>query len=294
MTSFSTALENFIFRGLNFFGEAKRAEYWMILPLVWLAILGMVYLDIRQVWGQLLVREIPSLNPVHYGAPMLFAITLLPRYALTVRRLNDAGRSPRWALLPLKATILSVVTLIGLASAALTAGLQASEEAVVASALTGAALLAVFSSDAAWEVVFAGAQVLQTADLWSLAGSMSLPDISQIVQNITASHAANPEIPSAVMLVALGMIFGPFIIMAFFLFLMILPSAPGVDSFDRMSGSHRASLDRPSKAMASYAILAKLEEERRNPQVAAARRDQGREDVRSLYQSRVLGNKPQP
>lgn len=286
MTSFSTALENFIFRGLNFFGEARRAEYWMILPLLWVAILGLGYLDARQIHGQLLMRQIPSLNPLHYAAPMLFLVSLLPRYALTVRRLNDAGRSPKWALLPLKATALSLVLAIGLASAALTSG------GGDGAGLAFVAIFAIFWQDIGWEVAFAAAQAFQMVEWRDVIGMLSLPELSQVAANITASYGADPATTSKVLLVAGGLILAPFLMMAIFVMMMLTPSSPSIDGFGGGPGHRRPNLDRPSQALASYAILAKLEEERRNPAAAAARRGDGREEAKSLYQTRVLGRGP--
>jgi uncharacterized membrane protein YhaH (DUF805 family) len=293
MTRFSTALENFVFRGLNFFGEAKRAEYWMILPLIWLAILGLGYLDARQIYGQLLAREIPSLNPLHYAAPMLFLVSLLPRYALTVRRLNDAGRSPKWALLPVKATIMFIVLAIGLASAALTT----SSEGAADGTMAAMAIFAIFWQDIGWEVAFFAAQAIQLIELRDVIGMISLPDMSQIAANVSANYGADPATASKVMLLGSALILAPFVMMGIFVLMMLMPTRSSSDSFDSFdSGSSRrpANADKPSKAFASYAILAQLEEERRNPALAASRRGQGREEAKSLYQSRVLGkNTPQ-
>lgn len=284
MSNLSTAIERFIFRGFNFFGEAKRFEYWLILPLVWLAILVLAWFDIRQVYAMLLAREIPSLNPLNYSAPLLWMVTLIPRYAVTVRRLNDAGRSPKWALLPLKATVASVVITIGLASVLLTSGGGAAEGAV--------GLIVVFSLFGGgfdWETAFAAAQIFSVMDFGVFFQALSFLDLGQLSQTAAANVGADPARAGGALAVLTLIVLSPVMFMVIFLIMMMAPSRAEPFGARYDFSSVNDTKEKRSNAFAGYATLARFEDEKRDPALAAARRAQGKDEVRSLYRSRVLG-----
>ena len=86
--SFVEAVRTCLFRKyFEFQGRASRAEYW------WFAAFGMLVTMLAERVGFLVGSDIPGY--------LVFAILLLPRIAVTVRRLHDTDRSGWWALLSL-------------------------------------------------------------------------------------------------------------------------------------------------------------------------------------------------
>ena len=84
---FLEAVRTCLFRKYaDFEGRASRAEYW------WFAAFGMLVTMLAERVG-FLVGSIPGY--------LVIAILLLPRIAVTVRRLHDTDRSGWWALLSL-------------------------------------------------------------------------------------------------------------------------------------------------------------------------------------------------
>ncbi len=316
MVDFPTSLANFIFKGFNFFGRSTRAEYWWILPILWVAIFGFFVFDVMTVWGQLQERIKPSLNPLRYDSALLFLITLIPRSALTVRRLNDVGRSPKWALLPLKSTVLTVFLVIGLASASLVSAVSDTAEQIATAVETGTlettpivvpdqlkqagfkfAMMTMFSTKDGWDVAYNVAAATEGLNWFEALAGLPRPDLSAGFANIESLSETDPGMAAA-MTFLLGFVsFGPVIFMSVFLFMMLSPtklSAADRKYFDDSyspPGTKTGGKDK-SSAFASYAILAQIEDQKRDPNAMAAHRARGQAEAKALYRSRVLGQGP--
>ncbi|RYG90437.1 DUF805 domain-containing protein [Loktanella sp. IMCC34160] len=283
---FPTAFENFLFRGFNFWDRAKRSEYWWILPLLWIGIFAMLYLDLGDIWEKLQNYEKPSLNPLHYGSGLLFFVTLIPRYALTVRRLNDAGRSPKWALLPLKATIVAIWAVLGILSAALTAGIGSMSEMDGLAFALG--IMSLTDGDSFWPAMFALAQSVDGSTVLDILRGVDWPSPAAIAGNISGTMAADPTMATAGMLIIGGLIFGPPIMMMIFVLFMVAPSKLNASDYTRgqaafLDQQPRKARPEKSSAYAAYAILDKVHNQP-SAEAAVARKA----EVQSLYQSRVL------
>lgn len=316
MVDFPTSLANFIFKGFNFFGRSTRAEYWWILPALWVLILGFFVFDVMTVWGQLQDRIKPSLNPLRYDSALLFLITLIPRYALTVRRLNDVGRSPKWALLPFKSTILTFWLVVGLTSASLVASVSDTASQMARAAETGTldtppvvipdqikeagfkfAMMSLFNTKDGWDVAFNVAAA--TKDLnWSEAlAVLPRPDISAAFAKIAALSEVDPGIATGMTLLLGFITFGPFIFMSIFLFMMLSPTKMSAADRKFFDGSYsppgsKSAGKEKSNAFGSYAVLAQLEEQKRDPNAMAAHKSRAHAEAKALYRSRVLGQGP--
>lgn len=55
---------NFVLRAFDFQGRSTPIECCAVLPLIWGLILYALMGDITHVWTQLMVRQIPTLNPL--------------------------------------------------------------------------------------------------------------------------------------------------------------------------------------------------------------------------------------
>ena len=286
MGAISKAIENFIFRSFNPFANAARSEYWIAMPLIWALIFVLIWLDVQMVWEALLAREVPPLSPLAYGSLMAILVTLPARFSLTVRRLNDAGRSPKWVLLPIQAGVLALMGLFGLLTALMTT--------TVGAGLTlGLVLTLRFGTEAdLWPVLWGFAQALEAGLLTDLTGAVDLPSLAQIGTSLTSVIADNPAVGAAsTAVLALFTLGPPLLILLFFMF-MLMPTR--VSHFDDGPGSFggTARLRDPDRRSAAFAAYAHLERIHGPPEEVdhVARKA----EVRALYRQRVLGETPGP
>ncbi|MFV2053838.1 DUF805 domain-containing protein [Aliiroseovarius sp. YM-037] len=283
MTGPATALENFIFKPVNVWSRATRAEYWWIIPPIWIAMLIFLAIDLNSIWASLLAREIPSLNPFNYGSFFLFTLTAIPRYALTVRRLHDSGRRAKWAFLPFTAFFLTISLLLGLGSAMLTTpGSPFGAGAAFAAVLTAGYW------ENIWDVLFLLAASAEGASMPNLP-DVQMPETSFFLGRIADVIAENPAQNTPMLVVMSILVFGPFIAMGLFISFMLLPSQDKENAFGQpvqVSNPSRTgdSAKQAHNPFAAYAILDQ-------PEVVddAATRAARKREVKALYQSRVLG-----
>lgn len=279
----ATALENFIFKPVNVWSRASRAEYWWIIPPIWVAILIFLAIDLNSIWGSLLAREVPSMNPFNYGSFFLFILTAIPRYSLTVRRLHDSGRRAKWAFLPFTAFFLTVSLFLGLGSAMLT-----TPGAPFGAGAAFAAVLTAGYWENIWDVLFILAASAEGASMPNLP-SVQMPEIGFFLGRIADVIAENPSQNTPMMIVMSILVFGPFITMGLFISFMLLPSQDKENAFGQpvQTGGPGQAGDPSKKAHNPYAAYAILDQ----PEVVddEATRAARKREVKALYQSRVLG-----
>ena len=287
MGAISTAIENFIFRSFNPFATAKRSEYWIAMPLVWGLILVLIWLDLRMVWETLLARDVPPLSPLSYGSFVAILVTLPGRFCLTVRRLNDSGRSPRWVLLPIQAGALALLAGFGMLTALMTTTMGAG--------LTIGLLLTIrFGAEAdLWPVLWAFAEALEAGLLTEVTRAVELPSWSEMLTNLVANLSVlSPQVgaASAAMLALLTL--GPPLLLLLFLVFMLMPSR--ISPSDIGPGAfgpapRRRDPDRTSAAFAAYAHLERIHGPPEEVDHVARKAE-----VRALYRQRVLGEAVEP
>ena len=288
MIGFLAAFEAFFFRYFNFFGRATRAEFWFVMPVIWMCIIALFILDTMSVWARLLERQPSSFNPFSYSWFILFVITLIPRFSLTARRLNDAGRSLRWIALPYGALWGAVVVTFGLATA-----LPSLQPYVAGLALgisiLGPKLLA-GSGDALWQGLYmfaATAEHVNWIDAFlGLWNSLPSPDLSGATQRIGQGFERDPAGATGAMFVLGFMVFSPAISMMAYLWFMTLPS----QNHDNGFGAPR-NPDVPTppsgnggdNPFAGYAALMT-----RTPEQERAMLLKREAEVKALYRERIL------
>ena len=294
MTAFSNALEGFLFGSFNPFGTARRSEYWLIMPLIWLGILAFLVMDAREVWAALLARQVPNLSPFHYGSVALFLVTLPGRFCLTVRRLHDSRKSGRWVLLPVKAFVLSVLAILGLLTTAVTMAPESGASGVVGLSILMS--LRFGEESAIWPMLFAFAQMVEMGAFEGALAGVEAPSLREMMDGLVASFAGgfaeDAGVASASLYIFLMLFAGPPILMLFFFFLMCLPSRDIEDDFSAgefasSAGKHRTRrADEVSPAMAGYAALDIIH---RKP--TAETEAQRKAAVQALYRQRILGQR---
>lgn len=287
MIGFFAAFEAFFFRCFNFFGRASRAEFWLVMPVIWLCILGLFVLDTMSVWSRLLERQPSSLNPFAYSWFTLFIVTLIPRFSLTARRLNDCGRSLRWIALPYGALFGTISVTIGIATAIpvlqpYIAGLA------IAISIMGPKLLA-GSGESIWEGLYLFAATAQhvnwfdaIANLW---GAIPSPDLSGASQRIGESFGQDPAGATGALAYLSVMVFSPIISMLAWIWFMAQPSQDHDNGFGapRSPGGTPQSGGGSDNPFAGYAaLMAKTPEQER---AMALRREQ---EIKALYRERIL------
>ncbi|UWQ54532.1 DUF805 domain-containing protein [Leisingera caerulea] len=281
----SSAYENFAFKFLDFGGRATRLEYWCVIPLIWLFIFLMLPGDAAEIWGHLLQRDVPPLNPFHYGSLGLFLFTFVPRLSLTVRRLHDAGRSGKWAKLPFTAVSLGLVLSVGLLTA-----IPMSDPSGLGPGLMVAGAVTASLSGSFWEALFNLAAIANSLDwdaiLTTLLGVAAQADPGGVLDQTGALTAHDPLLGFQFLFQFTLIALGPFIALLLHLYFMLLPSQRGENAHGTspLPSRTRRSRGRPENAYAGYAYLTKRTEEEER-QLHAARKAQ----VRELYQRRVLG-----
>jgi uncharacterized membrane protein YhaH (DUF805 family) len=292
MGKFFSYFENFAFKAFKFDDRATPLEYWAVMPVIWLLILAMVPGDARAFWGFLLAREIPPLNPFYYESLMLFAVTFIPRLALTVRRLHDSGKSWKWAKLPFISFFSSIYLILGLLT------VMAEMGGGGGSLSRNYSMIAVFKSmfsgnaDSAWNAIFSSAAVLNAMG-WDAVIAI-LAEISKPVAKIdiqTTLNAAQHSMKSdpSLIILAVVMISAPFVTALLHLFFMVLPTRQddGLESAAPMSfSSLRKKGETSANPFEGYKYLYE-----KSPEQEAAHKMRAKQEIRSLYQQRVLGNR---
>jgi uncharacterized membrane protein YhaH (DUF805 family) len=280
-----SAFESFAFKFLDFDGRATRLEYWCVIPLVWLLIFLMLPGDANEVWRHLLRREVPPLNPFHYGSLGLFLFTFVPRLSLTVRRLHDAGRSGKWAKLPFTAVSLGLVLSAGLLTA-----IPMSDPSGLGPGLMIAGSLTASLSGSFREALFNLAAFADALDwdaiLATLMGVAAQADPGAVLGETGAIAAHDPLLGFQYLFQFTLIVLGPIIALLLHLYFMLLPSQRGENAHgtSALTSRTRRSRGGQENAYAGYAYLTKRTDQEVR-QLQAARKAQ----VRELYQRRVLG-----
>jgi uncharacterized membrane protein YhaH (DUF805 family) len=289
MISFFAAFEAFFFRYFNFFGRAARSEFWLVMPVIWMCIIGLFIWDCTSVWFRLLDRQPFSFNPFSYSWFILFMLTLIPRFSLTARRLNDAGRSLRWIALPYGALFGTLSLILGVATAL--PALQPYVAGVaIAIAILGPKLLS-GSGDAIWEGLYlfaATAQYVNWAEaisnLWSTIPQANLAEVSQ---GIGDGFRRDPAGATGALSLLGVMVFSPVISMTAYLWFMAQPSQRHDNGFGAPPGgpgsAPRRTKDINDNPFAGYAAL--MERTPEQERAIALRR---KAEVRALYRERIL------
>ena len=294
-----TYFERFAFRGVNFWDRATRAEYWCVMPVIWGLILLAFVWDVQEVWDFLLRREVPPLNPLYYESFALFTLTILPRAALTVRRLHDSGRSGKWASLPLVALMSGFTLVLGLGSALLTSS------AVGGDALGGISLgfimgaVLVGSAGSFWEGMFALAAALDAigfdairAVIAELLAQIDPPPVETVVTNARLGLAEDPMGGGQLLAAMTGIIVTPFAAAFAHLVFMLMPTDRSYNRYGESSAkpiTGPAQVRTSGNAMAGYAYLY----EKTAAEEEALKLAQ-KEQLKALYRTRVLGQPETP
>lgn len=296
MRNFFQYIENFFFRCFDFSGRASPMEYWCVMPLIWLVILALVPGDAAELWSFLLARQVPPLNPLYYDSILVFVLTLIPRLSLTVRRLHDSGKSGKWVKLPFIAVSSGITLTLGATSAMLTASVG-SNDAVLGGAIVLAIIMG--SAGSAWNGIFmaaAAANALGWDVIWAtlsdMTGTVQRPQVNAGISNIGQGFADEPGMTVAAVLVMTLMICTPFLSAFFHLMFMIAPSSHKDDAYGGMLDpapmrGPKKSLppgQKPHDPLVGYACLFE-----RTPEQDAALKIKQKEELKNLYQSRVLG-----
>lgn len=230
-------------------------------------------------------REVPPLNPFHYGSLGLFLFTFVPRLSLTVRRLHDAGRSGKWAKLPFTAVSLGLVLSVGLLTA-----IPMSDPSGLGPGLMVAGAVTASLSGSFWEALFNLAPLANALDwdaiLATLMGVAAQADPGGVLDQTGALTAHDPLLGFQFLFHFTLIALGPFIALLLHLYFMLLPSECGENAHGTspVPSRTREALGSRGNAYAGYAYLTKRTEEG-EWQLQAARKAQ----VRELYQRRVLG-----
>ncbi|MEM6304610.1 MAG: DUF805 domain-containing protein [Pseudomonadota bacterium] len=293
MKQIAQAFENFAFKAFDFSGRATRLEYWAVIPVIWGLIIYLAIGDVQEFWSFLLRRQVPPLNPLYWDAIVVFLLTIIPRLSLTVRRLHDGGKSGRWAKLPYICLITSIWLVLGVASALLTSNIgRGGGEALAAMSVF--AVFAFSSVDSAWSAIFGMVAVLNAmgwdaiiAILAELFGMGESVNINRGIASPSGGLSSDPLDGGTVGLVIVVMIALPFVTGMLHLMFMLNPGLPE----DQQYGHHKiagATLRQRGEIsenpFAGYKYL-----QERSPDEEAARKQAAKEEVRALYQSRVLG-----
>lgn len=299
MKSILSHFERFAVQAFNFRGRATMFDYWLVMPFVWLLMVVFFIGDLSDVYGMLLERQIPPLNPLFYASVLVFLLTLIPRTSLTIRRLHDSNRSGFWIILP----IISFVSLL-LMFALLTGSMMNS-------ALTGIAndpdnafksfdtLMESIATGTFWDEMFTIAQAFEKAGadtVWGLLNEIynynGAVDIRRSGSDVDVGLEGDTGHTMALFMVSSGLVVTPILTAFANAVLTLLPTSP----FDNIYGpAHMAELKYgkadPNKvnAMSGYAhLFEKTDEEK------AELRELQKEQIKNLYRSRVLKQQDGP
>ena len=264
------------------------------MPLVWALILFLTWGDLVEMWGMLLQRDVPPINPLYWDGLVVFLITIIPRMSLTVRRLHDSGKSGKWLKLPFITVTSGFFLVLGIFSAMVTsnfAGGAVSEEFSIMVLLTA---LAFSTMENAWDAIFGTVAVLNAMgweSIIALLSEWSTPaqpiDVSRGLNNVSNSLQNAPMEGGSILVVAILMIATPFVTAFLHIFFMISPTKPDhdLDSSAPIAGaSLRQKGEISDNPFAGYKYLYD-----KSPEQEAAHKAAAKQEIKSLYQQRVLG-----
>lgn len=296
MKQIGQAFENFAFKAFDFNGRASLLEYWVVMPTIWAVIIFLAVGDAQEFWGMLLARQVPPLNPLYWDAILVFLLTLIPRLSLTVRRLHDCGKSGKWAKLPYVCLISSFWLVLGFGSAVLTSNIGSHNEQTMA-ALSLFAIFAFSSFESAWDAIFGVAAVMNAMGLDAIIAVLA--EVFAPAENINVNRGFNnavdglqskPVEGATLAALFIVLVATPFVTAMLHLFFMISPPVPEDERLGAMKMTG-ASLRRKGEVSANpfegYKYLYE-----RSPEQEAADKEAAKEEIRSLYQQRVLGQQP--
>lgn len=294
MKTLVSYFENFAFRYFNFWDRATRAEYWYVMPVIWgLIILALIW-DIQEVWQLLLARQVPPLTPLYYESIVLFGLTFIPRISLTVRRLHDCGRSGKWAALPFMATQSSFFLIIGIGSAMITTNMSGFSQAGGVAGLAMIALLFSGQVDAFWQGMFSIAAMINAIGWEAIWAAISTtfqgaqpPETGVVIRDLGREIQQVPNQDGLIELVTMAMMAMPFITISLHLYFMLSASERDFNSYgDSTVAPITGGVPIKPKhdVMQGYACLMQ-----RSPAEEAALKMRQKEEVKALYQQRVLG-----
>lgn len=295
MKKIGAAFENFAFKTFDLSGRATPLEYWVVMPTIWAIIAFLLYGDAVEFWGMLLAKQVPTLNPLYWDGILVFLLTFIPRFSLTVRRLHDSGKSGKWVKLPF-VTVSSSFYLLLASIAAMASMATMNDDFVGSIGVIGVIMAVAFGSvDSAWDAIFAGAAMLNALGwdaIWALLSEMtsSAPKVSmsQGIEAMSDGLQSDPVTSSAIMLMMLILIATPFVTASLHLFFMISPTKPDhdLDLAGPISGaSLRKKGDVSDNPFAGYKHLYE-----KTPEQKAAAAAHAKQEIKTLYQQRVLGS----
>ena len=294
MRKIGSAFENFAFKAFDFSGRATLLEYWLLMPLIWGFIFFLAWGDAVEIWDFLLKRQVPPLNPLYWDSIVVFFITLIPRISLTVRRLHDSGKSGKWVKLPGIAVVSSLVLTIGIFSAMASTNAMGSSTGNELSMVAIVMAIAFGAGDSAWDVIFAtaaAANALGWDAIIALLSEMTAPKeqihISQGLSNLADGVRNAPTQEAPILLIGIVMMATPFVAAFLHIFFMISPTKPDhdLDSSTPIAGATlRKKGDTSDNPFAGYKYLYD-----KSPEQEAAHKEAAKQEIKSLYQQRVLG-----
>lgn len=282
MSGIFAAYDSFLFKIFDFGGRSSRTDFWAVMPVLWLAMAGLLIMDFNMIWADLKAREIPPLNPFAYGFVLFYLVTFIPRLSLTIRRLHDSGKRGKWAFAPFTALILLAYLLLGLGSALMT-----TNEVAMGAGLSVVALISMGSPELVWEAMFAIAAHSNQIDWSSLSGALTAGLQTPNLDNVVGGVAQQPEMAVPALLMICILVFGPMISMSLYFLFLIMPSSLDENAYGVPPGSNRrasAKAKGEHNAFASYALLTKQGHVPTEEEIAARKAE-----IHSLYQQRVLG-----
>ncbi|MGB3247307.1 MAG: DUF805 domain-containing protein [Sulfitobacter sp.] len=298
MKKIGAAFENFVFRPFDFNGRATLLEYWLIMPLVWGLIIFLAHGDLTEMWAMLLERKVPPLNPLYWDALLVFLLTFIPRMSLTVRRLHDSGKSGKWAKLPFIALFSGFILVLGLLSAMATSNVMAGGSQESGLGMAAIVMAIVYgSAESAWDVIFGAAAVANAMGwdaIFAVLAELTTPaqeiNVSQGLANVANGVQNSPMEGGTMMIIMVLLITTPFVTAMLHLFFMISPTKPDhdLDSALPIAGaSLRKQGEVSENPFAGYKYLYA-----KTPEQEAANKVAAQEEIKSLYQQRVLGRQP--
>ncbi len=293
MVDFGTAIQNFFFRTGNIFGRATRAEFWFAVPLVWAIIIGLFILDFLWVWDNLANRIAPSLNPLTYSWFIIFVGTFPSRFSVTVRRLHDSGRSGKWAFLPFGILYSGLILAFGVGVTAVMQGSESAQSLALVGVVGASMGVSMFDHlEPVWEVLFVIAANYEGTDvLFALldATLSGLAYASQIEVTDTVRQGwENSSGDRTFFLLIVGYILAPFFSAAMYLFFMIAPSEQDNVYGDNTPTTNILKGVGGRNPLEAYSALIEMERAK-SPEEIAAKEAARKDEVRKLYEQRVLG-----
>ena len=300
MKKISSAFENFAFKAFDFSGRATLLEYWMVMPLLWVFIIFLAHGDIMEIWATLLERKVPSLNPLYWDSLVVFALTMIPRFSLTVRRLHDSGKRGRWATLPVTALFYGFMLILGLMSALATSSVVGNEQAFSGMMAFGAIFAAgiaiiLGTSESAWTGAFdlvAAANAMGWDVIIAFLAELTAPaqhiNLSEGLSNIATDNQRDPSGIIGGLSILMVFVALPFVAAFLHVFFMISPTKPDHDleSALPISGASLRKIGKTSgNPFEGYKYLTS-----KTPAQVAADKIAAKEEIKSLYRQRVLGS----